>query len=839
DVLADVHIGRLTATSASELGIVVNKIVGYESNPWLTNDTEWFLRAGLTGDPSSSGYSTIWVNQWVKEQLQQMNYARIDTIWSGNFVTQMMATVSAGESIFTYRGYWNMSGLNTGYIAAMSNQQKLPYAVIMTCDTGSFWTDQTARSEAFLRAPSGGGVAAIGTATIGTHTRYNNCMFQGTLENVLNSGDNRVGPSLTRGKLNMYANYFAPEPERVTIWSTWNNLMGDPATSIWTAVPRALTVDAPAALDGNATAVPVVVTADGQPVEGAIVAAYRKNTYTGNAVTGADGRVVLPIDGLADGVLYLTVTGRNLQPWQGEITIGTVALSLDRVAVVVDDDMNGGSSGDGDGIAEPGETVELWVTVGNGGTDPAVDVTATLASPDADAVVVQDAVTYGAIAAGGSAPGGTSFVVSLAPALAGGRELSLELTASDQGQAFTGLVTLAIAGPAASVAGAVPGTGVLNPGETGALAITLANGGDRDLAGATALLSSNDPWVTVLDGSGVWGAIPVGGSAANGADGFSVSVGSDCVPGHLAVLQLDVTYASGGTASLPVAVTFGAATPTDPTGPDAYGYYAFDDTDAAWTQAPVYDWVEIDPAAGGSGTFLGLTDYAIYSDDTRTVDLPFAFRYYGQDFAKISICSNGWFSFGTTYQRHYRNRTLPAPGTPDNLVAVYWDEVYQVSGDGGVFTWYDAANHRYVIEWRRMRNEVSAALETFQAVLYDPAYGAGDTGDGMILMQYQTVNAVDSTEGYATVGIQDEALGDAVLYTYWNAYTPGSTPIAAGRAILFTTFEAQVQGQLLGTVTNASAGGAPLPGAVVSVVGAGRSLMTAANGAYAGGVPVG
>ena len=30
-------------------------------------------------------------------------------------------------------------------------------------------------------------------------------------------------------------------------------------------------------------------------------------------------------------------------------------------------------------------------------------------------------------------------------------------------------------------------------------------------------------------------------------------------------------------------------------GPDAYGYYAIDNTDISYPMAPLYDWVEIDP----------------------------------------------------------------------------------------------------------------------------------------------------------------------------------------------------------------------------------------------------
>ncbi|MBK7669822.1 MAG: carboxypeptidase regulatory-like domain-containing protein [bacterium] len=837
DILPDVHIGRLSASSAAELTTIVNKIVGYESSPWLTNDTNWFRRAGLTGDPSTSGYSCIWTNQWVKDQLLHLNYATIDTFWSGNFATLMTANVSAGESIFTYRGYYGMSGLTTGHISTMSNGQKLPYAIIMTCGTGSFAQDANCRSEAFLRRANGGAVAAIGTATIGTHTRYNNCIFAGVADGVLNTGDQRTGPSLSHGKLNMYLNYNANEASEVAIWSTWNNLMGDPATSIWTAVPIDLAVTAPAALDDNANALPALVTAGGSPVEGALVALYRKGVISVSALTGADGRVVLPVSGLVDGTYQLTVTGTNLKPWLGVATVGPQAVSLAPGALIVDDDASGASQGDGDGLAEPGETVELMIGLANGGTGTATGVTAQLSSPDALAVVAQAAAGYGSILSGATGVQDAPFVLQIDAGMRGGNGVPLQLVGTAAGIDYTGLVDFKVNGPAltltASLLGGVGGT--LNPGQTGTLRITVRNDGNAATAGATAVLSSTDPWVTAADTDGTLPAIAVGGLGDNSGNLFSLQVSSDCLPGHLTVLNVDVTFAEGGKAQVAVPVTFGTRTVTDPVGPDAGGYYAFDNGDLGYGQAPVYEWVEIDPALGGPGQSVGLTDFAIYSDDTRVVDLPFPFTYYGRDFSKISICSNGWLAMGATYQRHYRNRALPAVEAPEDMVCVYWDELYAVSGDGGVFTWYDAVNHRFIIEWRRMRNEVGQAIETFQAALYDPAHQAGD---GLILMQYQTVNQVDSLEGYSTVGIQSISQDSALQYSYWNAYSGGAAALAAGRAIMFRTYAPQAMGAVAGNVTNASAGGAPITGATVSILGSGRNAITS-GGLFERSVPIG
>ena len=53
--------------------------------------------------------------------------------------------------------------------------------------------------------------------------------------------------------------------------------MGDPATPLWTAAPRALAVTAPAAVDAAADALPVGVATGGAPVAGAVVAVRAAN----------------------------------------------------------------------------------------------------------------------------------------------------------------------------------------------------------------------------------------------------------------------------------------------------------------------------------------------------------------------------------------------------------------------------------------------------------------------------------------------------------------------------------------------------------------------------------
>jgi hypothetical protein len=838
DVLSDVHVGRISVSSVGELETVINKIVQYETNPDLS-DASWYKRAGLAGDPSASGYSTIWISQWTKQQLEEMSYTQIDTIWDGYFLGEMMATINSGESIFTYRGYWNMSGMTSGHIASLNNGQQLPFAVILTCDTGTFENDASCRSEAFLRAANGGGIASIGTATTGTHTRYNNCMYQGIMENVLNSGDFRVGPALTRGKLNMYQNYFGTEPTQVDTWSTWNNLMGDPATAIWTAEPKVLDVAYDATISTGANALPVTVTSDGAPVEGVRVVVFSKGVLNVSGLTDASGRVVLPLSGLIDGAMEVTAYGTNVAPYLGGINVGDVAASVNFAATTIDDDTNGDSMGNDDGLAAPGENVELAIQLGNSGTGGVSSVSATLTSSDPLVTVVQNSATFGYMGSGSQGWGDVPFVLSIDPSCPGGQIIPLELVATDGADSWISLVELEINGSNATFVASDFSTGNLNPGDNASVEVTLENSGNMATSGFSAVLSSTSSWVSVTSADASFGSMAPGAQATNIATPFEISVATGCYPGFLATFSLELTYAEGGTELVEFQATVGTASSTDPVGPDGFGYYAIDNTDTAYDNVPVYDWIEIDPALGGSGTSVGLTDYSRWSDDVQIMDLPFSFNFYGNDFDKISVCSNGWVSMGSSDLRHYRNWTIPSPGGPDNMIAVFWDDLLLQSGTGGVFTYYDEANHRLIIEWSDVRTYEGNVPESFQVFLYDPQFNAGDRGDGRIVMQYKTIQMVDSTTGYATVGIQNEDRDDGLLYTYWNRYPGGAAALASGRAIAFQSVEPRPQGTVFGNVTNSSAGGTPLEGASIQIIGSGRSLVSGSDGNYLGTVTTG
>ena len=493
-----------------------------------------------------------------------------------------------------------------------------------------------------------------------------------------------MGAALTRGKMELYLNYYnSPESDYVTVFSYWNNLMGDPATECWTGFPDPMTVIHPASLPIGANMVSVSVTEGLVGSAGAQICLSKGTETYVVATTDAQGNATIPVDLTTAGNLLITVTKHNRKPYLASIPVAGASVFVGYQASTIDDDNNGTSHGNANAQINPGESIELPVQLKNFGSSPATGVTALITSTDPYVTITDPDETYGTIGAGASAWGADDFDFTVSSACPHGRTLKFLLQVSSGSNHWTSLITLSVVSADLVTGGttlynAGP-NGLFDPGETIEMSVRLRNQGGQSAAAVTGILKSLSSWVTVVDNSGSFGNITPGGFGENTTDHFGVSADAGTFQGHLAVFSLITQFNGGAVDTTFVTLPVGTCASTDPVGPDQHGYYAFDNTDVSYPQAPAYSWVEIDPALGGDGTEIVLGDNGDQQDKSRTIDAPFTFKYYGETFSKATVCSNGWLAMGTTYLTDYRNWSIPGAGTPPNMLAVFWDELYQDS----------------------------------------------------------------------------------------------------------------------------------------------------------------
>jgi len=795
DLLPEVLVGRISVRSTSHLSTVTNKIISYEKAEHLEDLQGYYERAALIGDPSSSGISTVITNEYIEEVLDAYGMEDIRTKYSGSSWSSWMRNqLSDGVLYFNYRGYIGVSGFGNSDVDQANNGFMMPFASVITCGTGSFSEEITALSEKFFRAgtPSTpeGAVAAVGTATWNTHTLFNNILDMGIYDGLFVKGLETAGAGLASGKLALYAAYPTNPYNWVNAFSQWNNLIGDPATHLWTDTPSLLTVEHTDAVYLGINFLDVIVEVDqSQPMRDALISIVSSDGDMQQIEYSNElGEAMFVFDSPIESDLTITVTKRNCKPYQGSISVltGDRLVNFDGTSTIFFNDGNGNA----DGVVNPGETIGLSLPLKNFGSESATGVVTKLTTGSEYVTVLDSIVVYGDIAPGESIYG-EQFTFMLAPSAIQNEELDLRLVITDDmGNEWHAAIPIEVSGSLLQL----HSLDIASPGETTELSIVLNNSGEAECGYVFGSVSCHGDQLEIIDSTVTWGSIPPGEHVSS-LDGFTVSAAEDVINGTMIPLIIHIQSNDGYDRTVVNHLQVGEVSVTDPLGPDEYGYYIYDMGDVGYDLAPYYEWIEIDPGYGGDGTDLYINDYGDgnYNNSIRYVDLPFTFRFYGVDYDEITVCSNGWIALGYSTLESFRNYAIPGPGGPSPMIAAFWDDL-KTTSSGDVFRFSDPNGEFFIIEWSGMRTQNNNHVETLQIILYNVAMSP--YGDGEIKIQYKEFNNTSSGNfggytpihgGYSTIGIEDHMSAGGLQYTFNNEYPVAAAELEDESAIFITT----------------------------------------------------
>lgn len=785
DPVPDISVGRLPINSTSSLLGVPLKTVNYEVSPNLSSPS--WLKRGYCIAHTGHAPSNVSSKEYTRQIMYQAGLDPVNfSVYDGAVDAGTMASyINAGVCVFNHR----MSYIGECYTSDLSGigcGEKHPFVMVITCGTGDFYSSGNDLSEEWINMGTdenpNGAIGCVGVATVSTATRYNSMLDAAVMQALFVLDVHDQGIMVINGKLEVYKNYwYYGFQAEVREYCGWTNLMGDPAVPIWVSAPMASTVTHPATVNRHTDNISVHVAVSSFPIEGALVGLWMGDDTFVRGYTDENGDVNLPVNLPNLGELNIAVTHKNLVPHVDVIDVVDASSSLSLYDVTVEDS--------DDGILNPGETADIDIELENTGTSAAVTgINAILSCDHPGVEIISGSSGYPNTSVGAHNSPTTPFEVSIT-AVRDGEAIPffLDITSSAGSQTIRVDLT-----PEAAGVNFVSSTfsGGLDPGDTGDLTVTINNSGSKVLNNATALLRSLDSHITVNDENGTYGYVAVDANDTNSGDPFNITAGSQTAPGYQASMELVIIDNNGFRDSTNFMLTVGTASTTTPTGPDAYGYYAYDNTEIVpGGSASFYDWVEI---SGIGGTSLGFTDGGPDQDDYETVALPFDFTFYGLTYDEVTVCSNGWLAFGSYNMWDYRNWHIGSPLGPPNMVAAYWDDLV-VDGptSPGVYAWSDVSNGRFIVEWRVETRAGSSSDEIFEIILYDPAVYPSATGDGKILVQYNDVttdqNNIYTDNDYATVGIQNINHTIGLEWCYWNIYTPGSATLVDERSIMFTT----------------------------------------------------
>ena len=193
---------------------------------------------------------------------------------------------------------------------------------------------------------------------------------------------------------------------------------------------------------------------------------------------------------------------------------------------IIDDDQEGGSDGDGDGLPEGGETIEMPLSIVNNGTSAAHNVSAVISCTDPHINITDSSEGFGAIGAGEIIWTANDFDFKV---LLGCPEKDVEFTieiSSTEGSWSDSFIVHIMEGPMPNLAyhsqliddddeGSTSGNGngIAENGESIGLMISIQNLGQATANNVSGIITCSDEDIVITDNSESFGDIEVGNQA--------------------------------------------------------------------------------------------------------------------------------------------------------------------------------------------------------------------------------------------------------------------------------------------------------------------------------------
>ena len=802
DYFPEVNIGRICAGNTTTVTLIVNKIIFYEKTPY-TQSTDWYDRGIVCADQTEPTQRTT--KMYVRDiMLDDGGFSQVDSLYLGGQSSMLMGWINSGRSIINYRGSgwsngWAGVNLYVGDLNSLQNYGKLMIVTGIGCGVSKFDDYGTCFGEAWMAAGTinnpKGAVAFIGP-TWNTHTQYNNYLDRGIYEALWQDSLRTLGDAHLAGKMNVH-NHYAPYiavneavEEIVRVMFGQYIIMSDPELSVRASVPQTISVTHPPTVTLGQSSIQVMVNDNvGTPLENLQVCAYIPDETFTVDLTSATGQVELSINPQSlPSNLYLTVTGIDIDTYTNTILVSSDGQFVSHIGCDFIEDPPG------DTLIAPGETILLSDHAKNYGNLAANSVWSEISSSIEGVIFENDSAYYGDFLPSVDLWAQNDFRLTL-PEDYTGNYLPLNIAYhDDESNTWTSDFSLDVHRPNLIFQGfdVNPGPdGLLERGGEAEIQITLQNMGDLPAYDMTAVLTSIDPEVIVLDSESELGNIVQGQQLNNSNDPFVFRVGDSCPNFFLAHFTVEISGDQGGfnySTSVDFELLVGDPSAVDPAQDEQGLYYAFEERDYLYAQAPVYNWVEISPAEGGPGTLIDFDS----ENQVMILDLPFPWVYYGESFDRLTVSADGFLVPDSLDVTSNHSWNLPYIDYFAGVVAPLWyDMLCPVFEPGDVSSYYNEAEGSFIIEYHNWSHDNSNFQhEFFQIVIYDQIYRPTITGDSDIEFIYGDLTQIALVNSMC--GIESPDQQDGILM--WNEYEYPSTSFEPmdNTIIRFTTISPEI-----------------------------------------------
>ncbi len=564
DLYPEVLVGRAPVENVAEAEAFVAKLLAYERWPTPDYQTNFLMSADvLWHDPftdASIGADMI-DSLYIPPRFDPITklYQTQGTSTPANII----AALNEGQNFYNHDShcFYDVMGAGTGYLhnADMDNLTNGDRAGILYsigCWPAAF--DYDCIAEHFVNNPDGGGIAFLGNSRYGWGSPGNPGF--GYSERYVHQYyrylflEDYTRPSAA---ISMSKAYHAPRSQTENVYRIHQyqvNLLGDPEMALWTDIPAGMTVDHPASVSDLEQPVPISVRTAAGPVPRARVCVMGDSLYQVGFTDDA-GRVMLTASAASEESLFVTVTGRDVMPYESVIQVGHSGPYATVAGCEVSD-----VSGNGDGLINPGEEITLAIEIANTGTEDLSAVTAVLDLDDTHCVLLDSSETFGDILVGQTAAGQNGVRIQVDAGCPVGKLIYIPLAITDGDlHMWTGSLCFITRSSSLGCFSYLlddmqggDGDSLLDPGESAVLRILVGNSGLGYAHDVAAELASLDPSIELDQTSFSLGTLL---PAASETLEVSLSAAPDAPTPAFPPVVLDLSDADGNTAQDTVTLT--------------------------------------------------------------------------------------------------------------------------------------------------------------------------------------------------------------------------------------------------------------------------------------------
>jgi len=529
DYIPELFIGRLPVSDTTQMKGIVKKIIDYEQYTYGPQNDFW--SGALASAGNAPGFE-LYMNGQISYLYN--NYLGQDTSltaykWLYPEAQQkddsLKTVFNQGLSFLNYTGHGEATGFSdpvfkSALVKDLVNLNEYPLIISNACRTAQI-NVASCFGTTMVATPEKGAIGFIGCTndsywsddffwSVGPGTPGPDVTFEstgaGAFDRLFHSHDEPPGEWFhTMGQINFSGNMSvsaSTSPRKKYYWETYI-LLGDPSLSPMIGRPDTFRIDLPERVPVELTSLSFFA----KPFAYAALSDF--DTLWDASHASPSGNVSLTIPaGVKDSCL-LVVTGQNMLPFYKTIHFGNVSSPFLTAGNIVLDDVEG----NGDGIPDYGEDINLKVTVKNIGKGSTSGLNAKIAVASGMITVVADTAAIGVLMPGESRTIAGKFTFTVSDRVEDGELASLMLILKDNSNEYRYGIDMTLHAPVLKIVSAVhddSSVGNSNflpePGENLHLRVRVKNEGSSAASG-TVKVTPAGTWLVLDEPQMVTGTI--------------------------------------------------------------------------------------------------------------------------------------------------------------------------------------------------------------------------------------------------------------------------------------------------------------------------------------------